>query len=369
MHLKRYDTMIYICVTLFSVAFVYVTSAVQQRTDIRSLSSIMIGNASFVIAFLIICIPGMIRYNVGIDYTTYSLEQIPGVLANEPVKVEFLFKWLIKLGYWISGGTSYQYIFAMTNFIIDIFIFKYIRDQSKDMPLSVLIFMFGGFFAFSLSGMRQSIGVAMMLYGIKYIYKRKIIPFVVLLIVASLFHTSAMIFLLFYFSKDIKINPMIVTAVMTGVFIFSRQIRQLIILVSTRIGLYSNYFGGTFDNGKYGRLFIVMVIIVMVFVCASYFILGKKKFYRLRVELNIHYMACMVIAMISQLPTPSRLYFLFVPVYITLIPNMIKQYNLIKTRSWLMFLTTLYFFVFGYWNIFVQDAYNILPYHSVFNKF
>lgn len=193
--------MIYIYMTLFSICFVYLSSVVEKSTDLENISTKMVENVTFLIAFLIICVPGMIRYNVGIDYRTYSLGQIPDVLANEQVNLELLFKLLIKFGYWLTGGTSYQVIFALMNFIIDFFIFKYIKVQSKNLPLSLLIFMFGGFFAFSLSGMRQSIGVSIALYSIKYIYQKKPIRFVILILLASLFHTSALIFVLFYIPR------------------------------------------------------------------------------------------------------------------------------------------------------------------------
>ncbi len=125
------------------------------------------------LAFLVIFIPGAIRYYVGIDYTTYSLYQIPAVLSNRPnVKVESLYRLVIKFGYWLGGQNSYQMIFFLTNLLIVSFLFLYIANVSSYRWLSIIIFMSFGFFFFSLSGMRQSIGVIIALWGLKFIKTR-----------------------------------------------------------------------------------------------------------------------------------------------------------------------------------------------------
>jgi len=237
------------------------------------------------------------------------------------------------------------------------------------MPFSILIFMLGGFFPFSLSGMRQSIGVVIALYALKFLKANRWLMFIVVIIIASLFHSSSLIFILFYFIRKIKLNPYYVSISLILVFLFSKTIINIIASISEMLGIYSNYFNGEFNNGEFGRLLIVLVLLIMLLVCVSYAYLGKTKFYQFNTEINMHYFACAVVAMISVVPTPSRLLFLFIPVYITLVPNLICEYKDWETRTVVKIFFVLFFILFTYQSVFVQDTYGILPYHDVFNLF
>ncbi|MCH4102293.1 EpsG family protein [Pediococcus acidilactici] len=317
----------------------------------------------YVLAFLVIFIPGAIRYYVGIDYTTYSLYQIPAILSNRPnVKVETLYRVIIKFGYWLGGHNSYQMIFFLTNLLIVFFLFLYIANSSAYRWLSIIIFMGMGFFFFTLSGMRQSIGVVIALWGLQFIRKKKLIPYIITIVIASLFHSSVIIFILFYFVDKIKINPFLVTLVMAILNVSASHIRDLIILLSTKLDMYSSYFGSQFDNGEYSNTWVYLVLIIMLFICISRFLLGKEKFYKNNTELNIHYCACIIISIIGYLPTPGRLLFLFTPIYITLIPNTIAIYKNNFMKMFLFGITITVSVVFMYWFLFVQNMYAVLPY-------
>lgn len=369
--------MIYIYMTIVSVFFMYVYSAL-DKISISNTNNQLLENPLielfkrflFFLSFIVVCFPGMIRYDVGIDYTTYSLYQIPATLVGQAnVKVETLYKIVIYFGNWLGRGTTYQWIFAITNLLIVSFVFKYIKDQSVNPTLSVFVFMFGGFFAFSLSGMRQSIGVAIALYSIKFIKQKKIFLFAISLGIAVLFHSSVAIFVFFYVFKNKKINPFIIVFLMAIIYAFSNTIRNIIIVISERVGIYSNYFGGTFDNGEFSRTLVFLIIAVMTFVCIAYLFLDKDKFYQSNTELQVHYMACFVIAMISELPTPSRLLYLFIPIYIILIPNLIDMFKNSKVRLFIGFIFVVILSLFMYRYVYMNNVYQILPYQDIFNLF
>lgn len=365
--------MIYVYMIIFSFLFMCTYDVLVNKKDFNSNTYVVnrsrhiLGIIVLILSFLVIVIPGMIRYDVGIDYTTYSINQIPGVLNHQDIKVEPLYKAIIWIGYWIGRGTTYQYIFAITNFIIVYFIFLYIKNQSRYTALSILIFMCGGFFAFSLSGMRQSIAISIVLFSIKFIKEKKLVPFLIFIGVATLFHTAAIIFLVFYFLKNVRVNPLVILVLVIVTYFNAQSIRQILQVMANVTGRYGDYFGGQFDNGEYNKLLLLLVITVMAFVCGVYVFTDKDKFYKYSTELNLHYCACFVVSIASQLPTPSRLLFLFIPVYITLIPNMISIFKLGKVRFLLLIGTGTYFAFFMYGNIFIQNAYNILPYQDVFN--
>ncbi|PEG75341.1 hypothetical protein CP371_06970 [Pediococcus acidilactici] len=364
--------MIYVYMTLASVLLTmlsdYVKSLNFEGNPALKFSKSAISKFLYCGAFLIIFVPGAIRYYVGVDYTTYSNLQIPMVLSGNPVKVEALYRWVIKIGYWMSGYTTYQLIFAITNFLIVFFLFLYIKDQSKNKWLSILIFMTGGFFYFSLSGMRQAIGVVIALWALKFIKEKRFWYYLISIIVASLFHTAAIVFLVFYFVDRIEINPYVMLVIMVVVRGLASQIRELLIVISSRLGLYSEYFGGKFDvAGLYSSVLPTIVFLVMVFLCISRFILGKDLFYKNQVEINIHYVACLIVSMINFLPTPTRLLYLFIPVYITLIPNIISFYEDKRLKVFIYVAIVIILSMLMYVLLFVQNSYSVLPYRFVWN--
>lgn len=362
--------MIYVYMTLAAMLMVgmseYVNTLKTQGDLSAKITSVITSRILYFIGFLIIFVPGAIRYYVGIDYTTYSNYQIPMVLSGNTVKVEFLYKVVIKLGYWLSGFTSYQMIFVITNFIIVLFLFMYIKDQSNNMWLSIAIFMSAGFFYFSLSGMRQAIGVTIAMWALKFIKQKKFWHYAIWISIAALFHTAAIVYIVFYFVDKVKISPYIILAVMIFIRIFATHIRDVIIAISSKLGIYSEYFGGKFDvAGLYSRTLPGMVLFIILFLCFTRSFLGKEDFYKNQIEVNVHYVACMVISMINFLPTPTRILYLFIPIYITLIPNTISLYKNKNIRL-LLYLGTIVVLIFlMYELLFVQNSYEVLPYRFI----
>ena len=130
--------------------------------------------AVYFLGFIPLILIGALRAYVGIDYTTYSLYQIPDVLAgSQTVKFEFLDKLVVYLGYYLANQQHYFYIFAIFHIILMWFLYKYIVQQSSNVMLSVFLLLTTVFFTFSLSGIRQSIATAIVFYALKYINQKK----------------------------------------------------------------------------------------------------------------------------------------------------------------------------------------------------
>ena len=73
-----------------------------------------------------------------------------------------------------------------------------IKSESEHPVLSFVMFFALSFFGFSLSGLRQTMAMAFTTLAYFPLKKRKPIKFVLLVFLATLFHTSAIIFLLIY---------------------------------------------------------------------------------------------------------------------------------------------------------------------------
>ncbi len=80
--------------------------------------------------------------------------------------------------------------------------------KGKEIALSMFLFYFLLFIS-SFNGMRQNFAAAIVVLSFKYIFERKFIKFLLIILLATMFHTSAlsMIFLYFLWQKDQKLLP------------------------------------------------------------------------------------------------------------------------------------------------------------------
>lgn len=87
--------------------------------------------------------------------------------------------------------------------LMGITIYKYSKDPYQSFLLYASLF----YAFFSLTGIRQTIATAIVVFGgIKFIKERKLIPFLALFVIAVPIHMSSICFLPFYFIAKIKIN-------------------------------------------------------------------------------------------------------------------------------------------------------------------
>ncbi|MBQ9756834.1 MAG: EpsG family protein [Clostridia bacterium] len=83
---------------------------------------------------------------------------------------------------------------------------KYYKGTAIALPMFLLYFLL---FISSFNGMRQNFAAAIVALAFKYIFKRDFVKYVLLIILATMFHTSAllMVFLYFLWQKEDKLLP------------------------------------------------------------------------------------------------------------------------------------------------------------------
>ena len=116
-----------------------------------------------------------------------------------------------------------QVILFVVPTIICFFSFRFIYKYSDNVYLSVILFFTLGFYGFALTAFRQSIAMAICLWAYDYVKKKKIIPFILITLLAASFHQTAIIFLPVYVIGRIKLtekNVIIYTALLAVAFLF-----------------------------------------------------------------------------------------------------------------------------------------------------
>ena len=154
---------------------------------------------AFVIAATLIIVAGL-RYRVGTDYMAYYRTRVTEWKTVWDYLIHFRepgIRLLSKLSTIIldDGATL---IFICSVIIIGIYCLTIYR-YSPMYLVSMLIFLFLGDWTGSFNGIRQYLAAAVVFAGHRYILKRRFVPYLLTVLLAVLFHKSAIIMILPYF--------------------------------------------------------------------------------------------------------------------------------------------------------------------------
>ncbi|OOV29262.1 hypothetical protein BXU11_04910 [Flavobacterium sp. LM5] len=134
----------------------------------------------------------------------------------------------------------------------------------QDVILAFVIYsvLFYGFF--SITGHRQTLATALTLLSFEFIKKRKIIPFLIVILIASTLHKSSLIFILFYFVCRIK-KPKIIFISTLLLFPLFMSTRDLLAAFFQSISGYEGYDqfegAGTFT---FSAIFLLICITALI---------------------------------------------------------------------------------------------------------
>lgn len=97
-----------------------------------------------------------------------------------------------------------QFLFLLFSVVFYLSLGRFISKYSAMPWVSILIFFAYTLFGFSMSALRQSLAVAILFVSFDFALKRKYINFAFAIAAASLFHTSALFFILMPFLLELK---------------------------------------------------------------------------------------------------------------------------------------------------------------------
>lgn len=137
-----------------------------------------------------------LRWRVGTDYVSYSVNY-------EEYKTQPL-GWLDEPGIRIIARLSgllrddYTTMFAIASIITVGLTVATLYSRSRTFAFAVLIYILSASWQGSFNGIRQYLACAVLFAGHKLILDRRFTPYVVIVLIAALFHVSALVAILFY---------------------------------------------------------------------------------------------------------------------------------------------------------------------------
>ena len=141
-----------------------------------------------------------IRYNVGTDYVSY-IEIYNRVKYYTIIDIinsnkEILFIIITKF---LGLFSNYQIMFAIISALTIYIVYKAILDNREKKSLGIMFFLYLFLnYTNSYNIIRQSLAVAIVAYSYKYIFSRNFKNFLITILIATMFHTSAIFVLPFY---------------------------------------------------------------------------------------------------------------------------------------------------------------------------
>lgn len=317
----------------------------------------------WIVLIIMILVCGL-RYNVGSDYLIYY--DMFYYLSRHQT-VELIPKYIIVLfnQYHYSFYTFIFFIAALTLFIF----YLSFKKNSKQPAFSLILFISLGYYAMCFNGIRQMLAAAICLYATKYIREKKFIKYSLLIVIASLCHTTALIMLPFYFFNKINLSK--------------KRLLQLFFLFSLSFLIYDSFFEFvtsnitqysiykikndlTFWSPGIGTYINSLLNMFVIFLC----VLKKEEiendnpsnriYLHIVLISTIFYSLCFVNALFIRIAYYFSIYLIF------LIPSLIKccinKNN--KTKNY----TLICILLIIYYVLHLISFNNMLPYISIFNK-
>jgi hypothetical protein len=236
---------------------------------------------------LVFVIVAGLRYKIGSDTLAYMKEyeyypDLSQLFQYDFSETRYDFLWVFFCALCKSISSSYFFMQFVHALIINSIYFYFIYKNTNYRFTALFIYFILGFLYFNTEILRESLAVAVFLLAICSFYEKKWTKYYLLALIASLFHSSALIVLLFPLFSKIKLNKyfiisLLVVAVLASVIwnFFNEYIRLFYIIssIEDKADAYLNNdaFLYNFNGMLYGLFTYVLIPLLCVFFYRKYF--------------------------------------------------------------------------------------------------
>lgn len=308
--------------------------------------------------YLFICIAIVVfsanRYDVGFDYLTYW--NMIDSNNFEAYKNEYLSYILMDFSY--SLGEP-QFYFAITSIFIITAVSQSILKYSKDVNVSLLIFLsIPIFFINTLTIIRQYCALAVIIYSYKFIFNRQFLWFFLCVVISTLFHKASIFaFPLYFLNREISRKITLIS--------FAAAYLSTYLFIEIAAKYFPYYYKFYIENiilggGDGVRVLLLAFFIIFVFLKDNVL---KDKYFNL--FFNSYFVGVLLLLILSEYGQASRVAIVYLFPLVILVPyymDIFKQKTALRLFVIIFFIALfIYTLILGSMNP-VKDP-NI-PYHS-----
>ncbi len=311
-------------------------------------------------AFFVLFALAAIRYRIGADYTMYeaTYNEIRAGITGQRIDIStiVLDKLLIFL------GLPAQWYFIITAFLGNYIVLKTITGEYKRVSLSFFIYICGTLYFSTYNTTRQCLAIVIFYYSLRYIKEENPKKYIVLNIIGTLFHTSAILFIPFYFIAKIDFKKKYFAA-MAIVYLCSGTIVSIAakILAGTKYGMYLTNPGfwdawGAWKLSNYLNLLLFLL----------YYFLIKNKNTKDVTYMNVHFLGVLVSLIVTSIPLADRVFIGFRFVEFLSVPNLISRLTVsYKVKLFIKIVVYCLYFYYFVHNVLMGNSGGVMPYQSI----
>lgn len=180
--------------------------------------------------------------------------------------------------------SNQQAIIVLTSALIMFGYAKFIDKYSRCVWMSVYLFFVFRFFDMSMVVVRLNIAIVFILFSYDFLRQRKLIKFVVLVLIASLFHRTAIVFLISWPITKLKFNYKTIIFMLIGSLILYGSFELVFNILLKIFPTYSYYLDSSYLNGEVRLASIINLLISFIIslfgLILHYQSINKKKLYK-----------------------------------------------------------------------------------------
>ncbi len=218
--------------------------------------SIKLPAAGFIVAFIILGCVSAFRDGIGIDFEGYY-HHIRLIQAGYPHYMEIGFKKLVTFVAHFS--TNPRWVLIIMGLVTCFCYLKVFWEYSPDPTISIFLFLTWGYYFFTFNTIRGYFAQAIALLALSYLNKKKYVGFAIMLLIAALFHKTALICVPAYLLSQMDFKNKQRYALIIGIAIVLALLFRTP-LQRIAFSIYPEYEGSAYDTGRISWLNILKAI-------------------------------------------------------------------------------------------------------------
>lgn len=231
----------------------------------------------------------------------------------------------------ITGNVNVY--FTVTAAVFAVCLAIYIYKNSQNPFFSMILYYTVGMFGFQLTAVRQSMAMAVLLLSTEFIKEKKLIWFLITVYIASLFHNSALAFVLAYPIGYMKIDIRSFSLYSIGFVFFAVYGEKLTGLFISSNDNYSMYTTGTAVSDDMGGITVIGMLLLTIVLCYIFKnqLLSRYKYNTIFFNLTVISLIIYILRYVTRIFERVSFYYQFA--FIILLPNVIAAIPDDKTRK------------------------------------
>lgn len=160
-----------------------------------------------------------------------------------------------------------QFVFVFSAAIFAFCLCSFFSKNCNDHVMGSLMAGSIGLTAFFLQGLRQSLAISICLLSVRYCKQKKLLKFFSVIIIATLFHSSALVFVLAYIAYGVELNWK--SMLWLGILAIVWPIVLNIITLLANFFMNENYAGGNTEYTTGGIITLSMYLSLLLYLVIS----------------------------------------------------------------------------------------------------